>query len=146
MRNARGTGASPVLAGNQLIIVNDNEEESWVVAFDKLTGRELWKTKRDEPSNWATPFVWKHDGGKELVLSGRRRTRSYDLSGKELGSFQRKKKESIGIPTAFEAHGLLVVASGYVGDREKHVDASRPGAKGESSIHTGEDSNKVVAR
>ena len=145
MRNAWGTGASPVLAGNQLIIVNDNEEESWVAAFDKLTGRELWKTKRDEPSNWATPFVWKHDGGKELVLSGRRRTRSYDLSGKELWSFQWKTKTSIVIPTPFAAHGLLYVASGYVGDREKHVYAIRPGAKGDISIHSGEDSNKFVA-
>ncbi len=145
MRNAWGTGASPVLDGNQLIIVNDNEEESWVAAFDKLTGRELWKTKRDEPSNWATPFVWKHDGGKELVLPGRRRTRSYDLSGKELWSFQWKTKTSIVIPTPFAAHGLLYVASGYVGDREKHVYAIRPGAKGDISIHSGEDSNKFVA-
>lgn len=145
MRNAWGTGASPVLDGDQLIIVNDNEEESWVAAFDKVTGRALWKTKRDEPSNWATPFIWTHDGGRELVLPGRRRTRSYDLSGKELWSLKWKTRTSIVIPTPYEAHGLLYIASGYVGDREKHVYAIRPGGRGDISLKAGERGNEHIA-
>ena len=145
MRNGWGTAASPVLDEGKLIIVNDNMEDSWAAAYDKVTGRELWKTKRDEPSNWSTPYVWHHDGIKELVLTGRNRTRSYDLSGKELWNLKWKTRTSIVIPTPFEAHGLLYVASGYVGDREKHVYAIRPGARGDISLTSGEQSNKYIA-
>ena len=145
MRNGWGTGASPILDGDNLIIVNDNEEDSWLVVYNKVTGEEVWKIKREEPSNWSTPYVWKHDGTKELVLTGRNRTRSYDLSGKELWSLKWKTRTSIVIPTPFEAHGMLYIASGYVGDREKHVYAIRSGAKGDISLKPGEKSNKYIA-
>ena len=145
MRNGWGTGASPILDGDNLIIVNDNEEDSWLAVYNKVTGEEVWKIKREEPSNWSTPYVWKHDGTKELVLTGRNRTRSYDLSGKELWSLKWKTRTSIVIPTPFEAHGMLYIASGYVGDREKHVYAIRSGAKGDISLKSGEKSNKYIA-
>ena len=145
MRNGWGTGASPILDGDNLIIVNDNEEDSWLAVYNKVTGEEVWKIKREEPSNWSTPYVWKHDGTKELVLTGRNRTRSYDLSGKELWSLKWKTRTSIVIPTPFEAHGMLYIASGYVGDREKHVYAIRPGAKGDISLKPGEKSNEYIA-
>ena len=145
MRNGWGTGASPILDGDNLIIVNDNEEDSWLAVYNRVTGDEIWKIKREEPSNWSTPYVWKHDGTKELVLTGRNRTRSYDLSGKELWSLKWKTRTSIVIPTPFEAHGMLYIASGYVGDREKHVYAIRSGAKGDISLKSGEKSNKYIA-
>ena len=145
MRNGWGTGASPILDGDNLIIVNDNEEDSWLAVYNKVTGEEVWKIKREEPSNWSTPYVWKHDGTKELGLTGRNRTRSYDLSGKELWNLKWKTRTSIVIPTPFEAHGMLYIASGYVGDREKHVYAIRSGAKGDISLKPGEKSNKYIA-
>ena len=145
MRNGWGTGASPILDGDNLIIVNDNEEDSWLAVYNRVTGDEIWKIKREEPSNWSTPYVWKHDGTKELVLTGRNRTRSYDLSGKALWSLKWKTRTSIVIPTPFEAHGMLYIASGYVGDREKHVYAIRSGAKGDISLKSGEKSNKYIA-
>ncbi len=49
------------------------------------------------------------------------------------------------IPTPFAAHGLLYVASGYVGDREKHVYAIRPGAVGDISLKSGESNNEHIA-
>ena len=72
--------------------------------------------------------MWEHDGIRELILTGRNRTRAYDLKGNERWSLKWKSRTSIVIPTPFEAHGLLYIASGYVGDREKHVYAIRPGA------------------
>ena len=40
MRDGWGTAASPVLHGDQLYLVNDNEEASYLLALDKATGRE----------------------------------------------------------------------------------------------------------
>lgn len=42
-----GTGASPVLAGNLLVIVSDNEKLQFIAAFDKKTGKQVWRTNRD---------------------------------------------------------------------------------------------------
>ena len=56
-----GTAASPVLYEGKLYIVDDNDEKSFIVAFDAKTGEEAWRTDRDEKSNWATPYVWKND-------------------------------------------------------------------------------------
>jgi outer membrane protein assembly factor BamB len=62
-----GTAASPVLHKDRVYVVNDNEQQSFLVALDKLTGKEVWRTDRDEKSNWATPFVWENNRRTEIV-------------------------------------------------------------------------------
>ena len=52
------------------IIVNDNTTESFIVAFDKKTGNELWRVNREERGNWSTPFVWENDLRTEIVTTG----------------------------------------------------------------------------
>src|SRR5262249_35528439 len=47
-----GTGASPVLHKDRLYLVNDNEKQSFIVALDKLTGKDIWKVDRAQKSNW----------------------------------------------------------------------------------------------
>jgi outer membrane protein assembly factor BamB len=105
MAHGWGSAASPVLHGDQVFVVNDNEEESFVAAFDKRTGKELWRVRRDEPSNWSTPFVWEHPARTELVTAGRNKVRSYDLGGHLL--WELKGLSGITIPTPFAAEGLL---------------------------------------
>ena len=55
-RSQWGSASSPVLHGDKLILLYDNEEESWIAALDKRTGEEIWRTARDEVSSWATPL------------------------------------------------------------------------------------------
>jgi outer membrane protein assembly factor BamB len=138
-----GTASSPVLHGDRLFIVDDNEEHSFVAAFDTKTGKEIWNVKRDEKSNWATPFVWENDLRTELVTCGKKMVRSYSLDGKllwELGGMS-----SIVIPTPFAAHGLLYVTSGYVMSLQKPVFAIKPGGKGDISLKDKETSNQFIA-
>ena len=42
-----GTGSSPALAGNLLVILSDNEKQQYIAAFDKQTGKQVWRTNRD---------------------------------------------------------------------------------------------------
>ena len=65
-----GTGSSPALEGELLFIQCDNEEESFLAAFDKRTGDEKWRVKREEKSSWSTPFVWRNKARTELVVLG----------------------------------------------------------------------------
>jgi outer membrane protein assembly factor BamB len=138
-----GTAASPVLHRDRIYIVNDNDDRSFLAAYDKRTGAEIWRVNRDEGSNWATPFVWEHDGRAEIVTSGSGKVRSYDLTGGLLWEF--KGMSSISIPTPFERHGLLFISSGYVGDALRPAYAIKPGATGDISLKPGETSNPYIA-
>lgn len=124
-----GTASSPVLHQGRLYVVNDNDSASYLMAVDAKTGKVIWKTERqDEKSNWSTPFIWEHDGKTEIVTTGTRKNRSYDLDGKLIWEFG--GMSSIVIPTPMARHGLLYLASGYVGDENRPVFAIKPGARG----------------
>lgn len=73
-----GEASSPALAGDVLVVVQDNNGESWVYAFDSRSGRELWKKSRPEGSGWTTPYLLKRDGTTQVVISGSKAIRSYD--------------------------------------------------------------------
>ncbi len=141
-RNGWGTAASPVLHRGRVYIVNDNDEQSFIAAFDARTGREIWRVKRDEGTNWSTPFVWEHAGRTEIVTAGTDRVRSYDLDGRELWTLT--GMSSITIPTPFAADGLLYVSSGYVGDPLRPTYAIRPGASGDITPAKGETTSPFV--
>jgi outer membrane protein assembly factor BamB len=139
-----GTAASPVLYKDRLYIVNDNDEQSYLVAFDKKTGKQIWRVERDEKSNWATPFIWENKQRTELITSGTGKVRSYDLDGKllwELGGMS-----AIAIPTPFAEHGLLYISSGWVGDRKhRPIFAIKPGAEGDITLKDDQNSNQYIA-
>ena len=138
-----GAAASPIVHDGQVVMVYDNQEESYVAAFDAETGEPSWRTERDEKSTWATPFLWQNEQRTEIVVCGKKRNRSYDLSGNELWSFDGKMSNLV-IPSPFAAHGLLYITSGYVGDAHRPVYAIRPGAAGDVSLGKDETSNEHI--
>jgi hypothetical protein len=142
-RNNWGTGASPVLHQGRLYVVNDNDEQSFLAAYDARTGSEVWRVAREEGTNWATPFVWQHEARTEIVTSGSDKVRSYDLSGTLL--WELKGMSTISIPTPFERFGMLYLSSGYVGDALRPVYVIRPGASGDISLKPGETTNPHIA-
>lgn len=73
-----GEGSSPALVGNMVMVIQDNNQASFIYAFDKKTGKELWKKKRDEGSSWTTPFVLERDGKTQVIVNGAKAVRSYD--------------------------------------------------------------------
>jgi outer membrane protein assembly factor BamB len=143
MRYGWGTAASPVLYKGRLYIVNDNDQESYLLALDARTGKQIWRVARAEASNWSTPFVWESGRRTEIVTAGSKRVRAYDLDGKLLWEFG--GMSTIAIPTPFSRHGLLYVASGYVGDQVRPVWAIRPGASGDISLKGEETGSQFVA-
>ena len=138
-----GTGSSPALAGNLLLIMSDNEKQQYIAAFDKQTGKQIWRTNRDvggkgRRSGWVTPFVWRHALRTEVVTVGPGEAVSYDLTGKEL--WRISGISDIPIPMPFAYDGLLYINAGRGGP----LFAVRPGATGDVSLAKGESSNKYV--
>ena len=138
-----GNAASPVLHQGKLYYCHDNDEASYLMALDAKSGKELWRTPRDEKSNWATPFVWENDLRTEIVTPGTGAIRSYDLDGKLLWSL--RGMSSITIATPYASHGFLFVTSGYVGDKVRPIYAIKPGASGDISLDDEATSNEFIA-
>ena len=138
-----GTAASPVLYKDRIYIVNDNDDHSFIMALNKKTGEQVWRADREEGTNWATPYVWENEVRTEIVTPGTKWVRSYDLNGKLLWQFT--GMSSISIPTPFSKHGMVYIASGYVGDQIRPVYAIRAGASGDITLKEGEVSNKYIA-
>jgi len=143
VRYGWGTASSPVIHGDRLYLVDDNDEQSTLTALEKRTGKQVWQVKRKERSNWATPYVWENKLRTEIITPGTQKTRSYDLEGNLLYEFG--GGSSITIATPYARHGLLYVSSGYVMDRKRPLMALRPGAHGDISLKPDQQSNKFVA-
>jgi outer membrane protein assembly factor BamB len=137
-----GTAASPVLHGDRIFVVDDNDDKSFLLALDKRTGEPVWRVERDEQSNWSTPYIWENSLRTEIVTLGSGRVRSYDLDGNELWTLQ--GMSSITIATPYADGDRLYFSSGYVLDKLRPVYAVRPGAAGDISLSEGQTSNDWI--
>jgi outer membrane protein assembly factor BamB len=110
-----GTGTSPVLAGDRLVLLSDGDQGSYLVALDQRTGRQIWRTDRPEfRRGFSTPFLWEHSGVKEIVVPGSIWLRAYDLEdGSERWSHTGTSRVANSSPCAGD--GLLFSASWNIG-------------------------------
>ncbi|MBA3269878.1 MAG: PQQ-binding-like beta-propeller repeat protein [Acidobacteria bacterium] len=106
-----GPASSPVIAGDVVLVQNDRYKDSFLAAYDLLTGKELWRSGREERPSWTTPLVHTHQNPTAVVAVSPFFARGHDLAtGRELWR---------------------------VADPEGQVKASTPVAAGELTIVTG---------
>lgn len=126
-----GTGTSPVLYENFVVIQADEEDgvNSSLVAYDKKTGKEVWRTPRKVQISWATPLLVNTGKRTELVTSGNEFVISYDpATGKELWRGKGLESNAIPSPVATAGHDMVVVSAGFPA---KAAYAIKLGASGE---------------
>ena len=85
--NPFGHGASPILSGDTLLMVCDQDVGSFLLAVDKMSGRVLWRTERPHAQRgYATPVLYQPPSGKlQVIVAGSYRLSGYDAAtGKEL--------------------------------------------------------------
>jgi outer membrane protein assembly factor BamB len=110
-----GEGSSPALFGNVLVVNWDHLGDDFIVAFDKKTGNELWRQKREESTSWDTPLIVQHGGTTQVVVNASSKVRSYDLTtGKELWSVGPLTANVIPSPVA--GNGMVYSMSGFRGN------------------------------
>ncbi|HEU4390299.1 MAG TPA: PQQ-binding-like beta-propeller repeat protein [Blastocatellia bacterium] len=127
MRLQFGEGTAPVLEGDRLVVTFDHEVSSFIVALDKKTGKEIWRTPRDEGSNWSTPLVVDYGGQKQVVVSATKKVRSYDLgTGKLIWECAGLGANTI--PAPVHQSGVVFVMSGF---RNPNLLAIRLGREGD---------------
>jgi outer membrane protein assembly factor BamB len=106
-----GAASSPILIDGKLILAQDHDINSFVMAFDCATGQQLWKTERpDAVRSYSTPAIWEHNGKKELLVAGALQLTSYDpASGKKL--WWKHGLARIVIPTPVPSGDVVYMAS-----------------------------------
>ena len=85
--NIYGMGASPIIVGDKVILSCDQSTNSFIAAWNKKTGKEVWRTPRTEArSGHSTPIVWTPRGGRpQILLPGSFLLGAYDpADGKRL--------------------------------------------------------------
>lgn len=129
-----GPGTSPVLSEDKVILVCDQEfdgVDSFMVAFNRKTGAEVWRTKRQAQVSWATPLLVRTSRGTEMIVAGAEYIISYmPATGQELW---RVKGVEIGsstpaVPTPVTDGENVYVTAGFL---EKRAIAIRLGGSGD---------------
>ena len=138
-----GTSTSPIVYQDRVYIVNDNEEQSYLLVLNKKTGEEVLRIEREEKTNYATPFVWENEQRTELVTSGIGWARSYDMEGRLL--WKLKGKSILAIPTPFAQLGYLYLTAGHVAWGGNPLYAIKPGAAGDISLGETDSINAYIA-
>jgi len=128
-----GYGSSPILYNNLLIVICDDDagDNSAILALDKQTGKQVWRTKRPIQVSWATPVITRRGSGAtardELLANGNEFVISYDpATGKEL--WRAKGVVSNAIATPLLKDDLAFFSAGFP---TKKTLAIRLGGSGE---------------
>ena len=136
-----GHSSSPIIYKNTVILQADRQKDSFVAAYHLDTGKEVWRTTRDEISTWGTPTILSANGRDELVTNGTK-VRGYDpATGKLLWTLGPNSEVTVGTPVVGE--GVVYVTGGYPPVRP--IYAVRSGRSGDISLAKGQTTSEAIA-
>ena len=76
-----GAATSPIVVNGLVILANDQDMESNLLAVDAETGEDVWRTARPGyRRGFSTPIVWPVDEPQEVILPGTLRINGYSLT------------------------------------------------------------------
>ncbi|MFN0198405.1 MAG: PQQ-binding-like beta-propeller repeat protein [Planctomycetaceae bacterium] len=115
-KNDFGAGNSPFIVEDKIILGQDHDTDSFLMAIDKHNGETLWRTDRSEfARNYCTPIVWEVRGKRQLVMAGTLRVTGYDLeTGEQLWNILGLSRVVCMTPV-ISAEGNLIVAGWSAG-------------------------------
>jgi len=124
-----GFCSSPVLYQN-LVIVNcdQDNQEAFIVAFDKSTGKEIWRTDRpNRTRSYCVPLIVEAAGKTQMVLTGSKCTASYDpATGKQHWIMQGPTEQFVA--SVVFAEDVFFITGGFP---EHHILGVKPDGAGD---------------
>ena len=123
-----GHGSSPTLYRDLLILLCDHLGDSYLLALDRRTGKERWKTGRGAGrTSHSTPLVVAGPKGDELLVNSSERIDAYDPATGTL-LWHADGPRQTPIPSAVFHDGRIYMSRGY---RNSDYMAIRPGGRGD---------------
>jgi outer membrane protein assembly factor BamB len=133
--------SSPIIYNGVLIIQCDVLENSFLAAYDLKTGKELWKTKRDEYPGWCTPNIYKDGNKTRIAVNGYKHRGGYDFeTGKEV--WRMSGGGDVPIPTPVIGKNLIYFNSAH--GPSSPIYAIKTNAAGDLTLKPGETVNEYV--
>jgi len=133
--------SSPIIHEDVVLIQVDVMDQSFVAALDIKTGKEIWRTDRDEIPTWYTPNVYEHDGKTRVVLNGYKRRAAYDFETGDEVWFMSGGGD-IPIPAPQVVGDMIYFNSAH--GRMAPIFAIRADAEGDISLEKDQDTNEYV--
>ena len=151
--NEFGAGTSPIITGEKVILVQDHDTDSFLLAVDKRTGKELWRTDRSEfPRNYCSPILWETGGKQTVAVAATLRVVGYDVeTGKEVWTVRGLSRAVCMTPVVGEDGSLYVAGWARGGDVDERIsipewsvatkdwDADKNGTLEEKELPSGND-------
>lgn len=136
-----GVASSPIIYKDLVIVQCDIQKDSFIAAYNLKTGKQVWKTSREEIPSWGSPTVYEGKSRAEVVTNATRAIRSYDpLTGKELWSM--KGNPEVTATTPIAAFDLIFISNSYRPNQPLY--AIKPGASGDISLKQGQETSDFV--
>ena len=112
--NSFGAAGSPIIVDDLVVIIEDHDTGSVLAAFDKRTGKEVWRTDRAAfRRNYSSPVVWPQADGNQIVVVGTGQVNAYEAaSGKQVWTVRRGSRVVSSTPVVSDEGQLYVVNSG----------------------------------
>ena len=124
--SAHGFNTCPVLFEDLLILNGDHDGDAYLVALDRQSGRQRWRTRRENKTrSYVTPIIREIDGITQMILSGSLCIASYDPRNGKRHWIVDGPTEQFVASVVYD--GKYVFATG--GYPERHTLAIRPGGK-----------------
>jgi outer membrane protein assembly factor BamB len=117
-----GSGSSPVIYDNLFIVPCDGIDQQYVIALNKLTGKQVWKKSRPTLSGddgelhkaFCTPLVVKVGTRDQVIIPGAQWVVGYDpRDGSEIWRVRYGDGFS-NVPRPVVGHGIAYICSGYM--------------------------------
>lgn len=142
MKNAEWEFASsPVIHNGVVIIQCDVLENSFLAAYDVKTGKELWKSPRDEYPGWCTPNIYTNEGKTYVAVNGFKHRGGYEFeTGKEV--WRMSGGGDIQIPTPITGNNLIYFNSAH--GKSSPIMAVKTSASGDITLKENETANQGV--
>ncbi len=137
-----GGGSSPIIHGQMVILQCDVQKNSFIGSFDLKTGKEIWRTKRDDVPTWSTPTIYETNEQTNIVVNGYKHIGGYDIAG-GTEIWRMTGGGDIPVPTPVVGDGLIYITNAH--GRMSPVYAIRTSANGDISLAKDESSNEHVA-
>lgn len=140
MKNEWGTSSSPIIHNGLVYLQADNEQKSFIIALDLITGKEAWRKEREEVSNWGSPIIWTNSLRSELVTAGKT-IRSYDPKD---GTLLWQATSSVGGYSSTPSANSDLLVVGHQGRDGAGMMVVKAGAMGDISLKPGETANANI--
>jgi outer membrane protein assembly factor BamB len=112
-----GFAASPVIDGEKVIVHTGAEPNGCLMAFDRMTGKEIWRSLPD-PAGYCTPILIDAPSGRQLVIWTPENVRGIDpADGKPLWSVPYKVTYGVSIATPIFQENIVFVTGYWEGSK-----------------------------